>query len=92
MTEENKKILERINNYANKVMGNIDPQKVPVSEQLNKLRPGMEEIAAEKNMTLTDVFILYMDIQSEASVNSENKLREELQDLNTGEGMPILFR
>lgn len=92
MTEENKKILERINNYANKVMGNIDPQKVPVSEQLNKLRPVMEEIAAEKNMTLTDVFILYMDIQSEASVNSENKLREELQDLNTGEGMPILFR
>ena len=92
MTEENKKILERINNYANKVMGNIDPQKVPVSEQLNKLRPVMEEIAAEKNMTLTDVFILYMDIQIEASVNSENKLREELQDLNTGEGMPILFR
>lgn len=92
MTEENRLILDRINNYANKVMGNIDPQKVPVSEQLNKLRPIMEEIAAEKEMSLTDMFILYMDIQSEATVNSSNKLREDLKDLNTGEGMPILFR
>lgn len=92
MTEENRLILDRINNYANKVMGNIDPQKVPVSEQLSKLRPIMEEIAAEKEMSLTDMFILYMDIQSEATVNSSNKLREDLKDLNTGEGMPILFR
>ena len=78
MTEENRLILDRINNYANKVMGNIDPQKVPVSEQLSKLRPIMEEIAAEKEMSLTDMFILYMDIQSEATVNSSNKLREDL--------------
>ena len=92
MTEENRLILDRINNYANKVMGNIDPQKVPVSEQLSKLRPIMEEIAAEKEMSLTDMFILYMDIQSEATVNSSNKLREDLKDLTTGEGMPILFR
>ena len=82
MTEENRKILERINNYANKVMGNIDPQKVQVSVQLEKLKPVMEEIAAEKGMSLEDFFILYMDA----------KLKEELQDLNEGEGMPILFR
>lgn len=92
MTEENRLFLERINNYANQVMGDIDPQKVPVSEQLNKLKPIMEEIAAEKGLSLTDVFIMYMDIQTEASVKSENKLREELQDINGGEGMPILFR
>lgn len=92
MTDEQRKILERINNYAEKVMADIDPQKVPVSTQLATLRPIMEEIAAEMNMSLTDFFILYMDLQSEASCRSEQKLQEELQDLNDGNGMPILFR
>ena len=92
MTDEQKKILERINNYAEKVMADIDPQKVPVSTQLENLRPIMEEIAGEMNMSLTDFFILYMDLQSEASCRSEQKLRDELQDLNDGNGMPILFR
>ena len=92
MTEENKKILERINQYAENVMGQIDPQKVPVSTQLSNLKPIMEEIAREKNMTLEDFFILYMDLQSEAAVNSDNKLREELKDLSEGDGMPILYR
>lgn len=92
MTEENRKILERINKYADQVMGEIDPQKVPVSEQLAKLKPVMEEIAGEKGMSLEDFFILYMDIQSEASCNSDAKMREELKDLNEGEGMPILYR
>lgn len=92
MTDEQRKILERINNYAEKVMADIDPQKVPVSTQLQNLRPIMEEIAGEMNMSLTDFFILYMDLQSEASYRSEQKLRDELQDLNDGNGMPILFR
>ena len=38
MTDENRKILERINAYSEKVLGNIDPQKVQVSEQIAKLR------------------------------------------------------
>ena len=84
--------MERINNYAEKVMSDIDPQKVPVSTQLQNLRPIMEEIAGEMNMSLQDFFILYMDLQSEASCLSEQKLRDELQDLNDGNGMPILFR
>ncbi len=92
MTDENRKILERINAYAEEVMGNIDPQKVQVSEQLQKLRPIMETIAKEKNMSLEDFFILYMDLQSEASCLSDQKLRDELQDLNNGEGVPLLYR
>ncbi len=92
MTSEEKQILDRINAYAEKVMGDIDPQKVPVSTQLEKLKPIMEEIAAEKKMSLEDFFILYMDLQSEASCRSDAKLREELQDLNEGEGMPLLYR
>ncbi len=93
MTEENKKILERINNYAENVLKDIDPQKTLVSMQLESLRPVMEEIAKEKNMELSDVFILYMDLQSEMTIMKENKLRESLQDLNEGnDQMPLLFR
>ncbi len=92
MTDEDRKILKRINDYAEQVMGDIDPQQVPVSTQLNNLRPIMEEIAGEKKISLEDMFILYMDLQSEASCKSEQKLRDSLQDLNGGEGMPLLYR
>ena len=92
MTDEQRQILNRINAYSESVLGEIDPQKVPVSQQLEKLKPVMEEIAAEKNMSLTDVFILYMDIQSEASCLSEQKLQEDLKDINMDGGSPLLFR
>lgn len=92
MTDEQRQILARINAYAEEVMSDIDPQKVPVSIQLQKLRPIMEEIAGEMNMNLTDFFILYMDLQSEASCLTDQKMREELQDINNGDGMPILYR
>ena len=49
-------------------------------------------IAAEKNMSLEDFFILYMDIQSEASCLSDQKMRDSIQDINEGEGMPLLYR
>lgn len=93
MTEENKALLARINAYAENVLGEVDPQKTPVSAQLEQLKPVMEEIAAEKKVSLTDVFILYMDLQSEASCASNEKLRESLQDINDADGgMPLLFR
>ena len=92
MTDEQRQILSRINKYADEVMGDIDPQKVQVSVQLDKLRPIMETIAKELNMSLEDFFILYMDLQSEAACLSDQKLRDELQDLNMGEGTPILYR
>lgn len=92
MTEENRKILNRINKYAEEVLGDIDPQKVPVSRQLEALKPVMEEISREKGMKLEDVFILYMDIQSEASCASDQKLQDQLKDLNMGDGMPLLYQ
>lgn len=92
MTDEQRKILERINSYAENTLGDINPQKVPVSMQLDKLKPIMETIAKEKGISLEDMFIMYMDLQTEAACASEKKLRENLQDLNTGEGMPLLFR
>jgi DNA-binding phage protein len=92
MTNEHREILQRINSYSENVLGEIDPQKVQVSMQLEKLKPIMEEIAKEKNMSLEDMFILYMDLQTEASCESQRKLKDTLQDLNHGDGMPMLFR
>lgn len=92
MTEKNRKLLNRINKYAENVLGEIEPQKVPVSQQLNALRPVMEEIAKEKGMSLEDVFILYMDIQSEATCATDQKLQDQLKDLNMGDGMPLLYQ
>lgn len=79
MNEQHKQILNRINKYADEVMQDIDPQKVPVSAQLDRLKPVMEEIAAELEMQLEDVFILYMDLASEASAAQEEKLQEHLK-------------
>lgn len=92
MTEENREILNRINKYCDQVLGDIDPQKVRVSEQLDKLRPIFQEIADEKGISLTDMFILYMDIQSEATCATEAKLQDGLKDINGGnDQMPLLF-
>lgn len=92
MTDEQRAFLNRINAYSESVLGDIDPQKTPVSMQLEKLKPIMEEIAKEKNISLEDVFIQYMDIQSEASVLSEQKLQEDLKDINSDGGSPLLYR
>ncbi len=92
MTDENKKLLARINEYAETKLGEIDPQKVPVSKQLETLKPILQKLAEEKGMSLEDMFILYMDLQSEASCAANKKLEESLQDLNDGfDGAPPLL-
>lgn len=80
MTAENAEILHKINDYAEKALGDIDPQKTPISSQLETLKPVMEEIAQEKGMSLEDVFILYMDLASEVAVKAEEQFQSELRD------------
>ena len=80
MTPENKKILDRINAYAETALADIDPQKTRISFQLEALKPVMEEIAAEKGVSVEDIFILYMDLASEASVEAENHLQATLDE------------
>ena len=84
MTDENRKIWERISSYAEEVLKDIDPQKTQVSVQLDALRPVMEEIAKEKGMCLEDIFILYMDLASEAAVEAEAKCQAELGEEGQG--------
>lgn len=89
MTDKNRKILNRINEYADKVLDGIDPQKTQISYQLEKLKPIMEEIAKEEGRSVEDIFILYMDLASEASVERERKFQATMGNVNSyGDMMP----
>ena len=92
MTAKEIEILDRINKYAEEKLGDIDPQKTQVSAQLNILMPKLQEIADELGISLEDMFIKYMDLQSEASLTNEMKLRESFSDLANDPGNPLLFR
>ena len=78
MTSQDRDFLNRINAYAEEVLKDIDPQNTHVSEQLDRLRPVMEELSNELGLPIEDVFIKYMDLASEQGVEAENKYREDL--------------
>lgn len=92
MTDQDKEFLDRITSYANDVCADIDPQKTQVSVQLERLMPVIKEIADESGQDVTDVFIRYMDLASEAMVKSEEKLQESLQDISDPGDPPFLTR
>lgn len=81
MTAEERAMLDKINAYADKVLGDIDPQKTRVSFQLQKLQPIMEEIAKEKGVEMEDIFIQYMDLASEAAVETERKFQSTVGNM-----------
>lgn len=81
MTQEERVFLDRINAYADDVLHDIDPQKTQVSYQLEKLRPVMEEIAAETNASIQDIFIKYMDLASEAAVATQRKFQNTVGNM-----------
>ncbi len=83
MTKEDEIFLNRINEYADRVLDGIDPQKTQVSFQLEKLRPIMEELAKENNSTVEETFIRYMDLATERSVTLERKFQSTLGNMNT---------
>lgn len=80
MTTQERELWERINSYAEDVLKDIDPQKTPVSKQLDALKPILQKIADEEQKPLEDIFILYMDLASEAAVEAEAKLKEDMKD------------
>ncbi len=82
MTNEDKIFLDRITEYSNEVMADIDPDptKTPISEQLEYLKPIMETLAKESGQPVEDVFIRYMDLASEAAVEKNNKFKADFQD------------
>ena len=79
MTDKQRQIITRINEYAEKALADIDPTKTKVSVQLEKLRPILTTIAAEENIPLED--IQYMDLASELAVEKNNKFKDDYADV-----------
>lgn len=88
MTTEEKALFERIRAYAEDALKDYDtdPQKTPISFQLQALRPVMQEIAMEQQISVEDVFIKYMDLASEDAVRREKEFQERLEDDNSFSG------
>lgn len=80
LSDEDRSFLTRINAYSEKVLADIDPQNTPISFQLEKLKPVMQELANEKHMALEDVFIKYMDLASVVAAKQDQKLKEQLNE------------
>ncbi|MBO4337380.1 MAG: hypothetical protein J5842_04840 [Lachnospiraceae bacterium] len=84
MSEEEKVFLDRITEYSNKVMADIDPDPTvtPISVQLEYLRPVMEEISKETGQSVEDVFIKYMDLASTVAAKKQEEFEEDFVDFS----------
>lgn len=83
LTKQDKKtILDRVNAFADSVLPERDPSKVPIRVQLAALKPEMERLANEFQLSVEDIFIVYMDMNTETVANEEAKMQSELGDLN----------
>lgn len=82
MTQEDKVFLDRITAYSEVVMKDIDPDPrvTPISQQLNLLKPVMEEIAKETGEAVEDIFIRYMDLASEAALQKKKEFDDDFID------------
>ncbi len=81
MTKEDREMLNKIMEYADKVMPDVDPEKVRVSEQIEKLRPILQELVMEKGMPVEDIFIKYMDLATENALEYEQKMKDDFGDI-----------
>lgn len=81
MTKEDREFLNQIKDYANEVMGDVDPEKVRISEQLEKLRPILQKLAMVHKMPVEDVFIKYMDLATEAALEQNRKFEEDYKEI-----------
>ncbi len=81
MTAEDREMFNRIMEFADEAMPDIDPEKVRVSEQIDKLRPILQTIAMEKSMPVEEVFIKYMDLATENALEYEQKMKDDFGDI-----------
>ncbi len=82
MTDEERKIIVRINKYAETVLKDIDPQKTRTGFQIQQLMPIIKDIAGELGISVEDMFIKYMDLQTEFKAEEDKKFKEDMMDIN----------
>ena len=81
MTKEDREFLGKIMAYADEVMGDVDPEKVRISEQLDKLRPILQELAMIHKMPVEDVFIKYMDLATETALEKNKQFEDDYKEI-----------
>jgi len=91
MTTEDREFLQTIMDYADEVMPDIDPQKVRISEQIDKLRPVLQELAMKHKMSVEDTFIKYMDLATEHAIKYQNQMNEQFKEAFEGEEQKKLY-
>lgn len=91
MTSEDREFLDTIMNYADEVMPDIDPQKVRVSEQIEKLRSVLQELAMKHKMSVEDTFIKYMDLATEHAIKYQNQMNEQFKEAFSPEDNKKLY-
>ena len=91
MTSEDREFLNTIMEYAEEVMPDIDPQKVRVSEQIEKLRPVLQQLAIKHKMPVEEVFIKYMDLATEHAIQYQNQMNEQFKEAFSPEDNKRLY-
>lgn len=76
--QEKKTILDRVNVYADTVLAERDPSKVPIRVQLDALKPEMEKLAEEFHVSVEDIFITYMDMNTQTVAEADAKIQSQL--------------
>ncbi len=83
MTRNQKiEITNRINAYGEEVLQDMDLDHTPIGVQLERLKPVMEEIAAETHKSVQEIFIIYMDTNAELNAQAEKEYQNRMEGLN----------
>ena len=82
LSEDDKDLLNRISAYSARVIGEVEPGEVRISQQLEVLKPVMQEIADEKKIPLEDIFIRYMDRASLVLAKKDQQFKADTKDFD----------
>ncbi len=73
LTGDDKELMQKITAYSEKVIGDVKPEDMKMSERLDKLKPIMRKLALKRGVTLEDIFVRYMDLSSEVLARKASK-------------------
>ena len=82
LSEDDKDLLNRISAYSARVIGEVEPGEVRISQQLEVLKPVMQEIDDEKKIPLEDIFIKYMDLASLVLAKKDQQFKADTKDFD----------
>ena len=83
MTRNQKiELTARINEYAEKALEDVDKDHTPIGMQLERLKPVMQEIAAETGKSIQEIFIIYMDTNAELNAQAEKEYQSRMVNMD----------